>query len=168
MQHVRDLLATVPFFASVLKPSDLDSLAMRATAVDYSAGSQLIREGDPGASMFVVVSGDVSVTSGAGRSEKQVASLGPGGIVGEMSLLTGARRSATVTASTPVQAVEIGKEALRPILAASPVLVEKFAAMLQRRQVELDALYGAGRVQMFGFADENFGNLIRAFFSGAS
>ena len=60
--------------------------------------------------------------------------------------MTGARRSANVTATTDVIALEVTKAALEPILDGSPALVERFAAMLKARQAELDQAYGAGTI----------------------
>ncbi len=68
--------------------------------------------------MFVVVSGKMNVT--VTDEKAPVAELGPGDIFGEMSLLTGARRSATVTAAEAVEALEVNKEALAYVLSRSP------------------------------------------------
>jgi CRP-like cAMP-binding protein len=162
----REILGSIPFFADVLSPADLDRLAARAIAVHYKKGADLLREDDPGQSMFVIVGGEVVVTTGKRPKAKEVARLGKGAIVGEMSLLTGAHRAATVTAVTPVEALEITKAALEPILAASPSLVERFGVMLEKRQKELDRLYGSGRLAAFGLQGANFSSLIRGFFGG--
>ena len=147
----------------MLNRSELDALARGAVAVTFHKG-RIIREDEPGASMFVVTGGEVAVTSGSGAAAKRVATLSPVAIIGEMSLLTGARRSANVDAVSDVTALEIGKHALEPILSASPALVDRFAEMLKRRQKELDRAYGGGRA--FGFSRDNFADLIRGFFGG--
>lgn len=165
--QARDVLASVPFFAEVLDGRGLDRLAARATPVERPKGATLIREDDGGTSMFVIVSGTVDVATGTGHAKHHVATLGPRDVVGEMSLFTGARRSATVTATEPLTAIEITREALAPSFAASPELVDRFAAILERRQAELDRLYGAGRISLFGAGTGDFGGLIRGFFGGA-
>ena len=104
----------------------------RARRVDYDRGSTLMREGDSDDSLVVIAEGDVNV-SVAGRPET-VATLGEGDIVGEMSLLTGAPRSATVTVVRPVVALEIGKADLEPLLIMSPSLFERFAAVVEKRR----------------------------------
>jgi CRP-like cAMP-binding protein len=87
--------------------------------------------------MFALVEGSVAVTAAAGRNEPfAIAELSAGDFVGEMSLLTGARRSATVEALTDVVAVEIPKVALEDILARAPELVDRFGTVLARRQAE--------------------------------
>ena len=108
----KDILKSTSFFADVLTDAEIDMLAARARFIDFPKGATPIEEDGPGHSMFVIVSGTVSITI-AGE-ERPVATLGPGGIFGEMSLLTGARRSATVTALGPVRTVEVEQAGARP------------------------------------------------------
>jgi len=142
--QARDVLVTDSFFADVLTPAELDSLGERAKFRHFESGAKLIREDDTGASLFIVVSGEITIDAGDRETGKHIAARGPGTIVGEMSLMTGERRSANVTATSDVLALEITKSALEPILSTSPALVEGFAAMLKSRQSELDHAYGAG------------------------
>jgi CRP-like cAMP-binding protein len=95
-----------------------------------------------------------------------VAAIGAGQIVGEMSLLTGARRSATVTAVSDVTAIEIPKTALKPVLDSSPVLYEHFAVMLAKRQKELDRVYGHGFWKLFGLPADELTLVMKSFFGG--
>src|SRR5712691_11412571 len=110
MIDAREVFARIPFFAEVLSPADLDGLAAKARECLFPPGAVLMQEEDFGSSMFALVEGEVSVSvdDGYGRSD-HVATLSAGDIVGEMSLMTGARRSATVTAVTSVTALEITK-----------------------------------------------------------
>ena len=158
-----EILATTPFFAETLDKAQLDALGDRAILAEWPKGAHLIREDDSGSSMFVLVSGEVDVTTGDRNNQSHVATLGPGAILGEMSLLAGARRSATVTARTPVTALEIAKTAVEPLLAASPALVDRFAETLKRRQAELDRLYGPKR-GVFGLPRGELVDLIRGIF----
>ena len=161
----RSLLAKVPFFAEVLSPADLDALALAASRTDYDRDAVLMREGDPGDSLLVIASGNVSVTVG-GRTQT-VATLGPGDVVGEMSLLTGAKRSASVVALRPVVAYRIGKEQLRPILDHSPSLYERFAAMVEKRKAELGDIYGPGIEKLYFASRAHLVNAMRTFFGKA-
>jgi CRP-like cAMP-binding protein len=126
----RDILAKTPFFADILDRGQLDALAAGLRVAEFAKGATLIREDDLGASMFmfVLASGEASVSVPGKARARRVATLRAGDIFGEMSLLTGARRAATVSATTPVRAVEIPKAALSPLIAASPELADRFAA----------------------------------------
>jgi CRP-like cAMP-binding protein len=129
--------------------------------VEKAAGEDLIVEDDAGTSLFIIVSGEVEVLTGDGRQSKHIARLGPGAMVGEMSLMTGARRSATVRAATNLRALEVSDAALAPIVAASPDLVDRFAAVLKKRQTELNSAYE----RRFSLLDQGgFADLIRGFF----
>jgi len=158
----RELLGKATFFADVLDAPDLDALALVAWRDDYDRGAVLMREGDRGGSLFVIASGTVNV-SVAGRTQT-VATLGPGSVVGEMSLLTGTPRSATVTALMPVSAYRIGKEQLQPILDRRPVLYDRFAAMIERRKAELEQIYGPGIDRTFLASRAHFVAAMRSFF----
>jgi CRP-like cAMP-binding protein len=164
--NTREFLGTIPFFAEVLDPDQLGALAAGATRRDFPRGHVIIREDDVGESMFALIGGEARVTVHDAGRDRHVAIVNAGQIVGEMSLLTGARRSATVVATSPVSALEIPKTALQPILDASPVLIEHFAEMLEKRQSELDRLYGAGFWTIFGLPRSELTLVMRSFFSG--
>ena len=93
-----------------------------------SGGEALITEDRPGHSMFVVVDGDFEVTI-KGDADA-LAKLEKGAVVGEMSLLTGTPRSATVTAVREGEVLEVDKAALANVLWMSPGLVDRFVDML--------------------------------------
>ena len=156
--------AGVPIVVAVNKidKPDADPTKVRGQLTEYG----LVPEEYGGDSMFVIVSGEVDVSVGddAGGGARRLALLGPGEIVGEMSLMTGARRSATVTAVTAVTTLEVTKAAIEPILNAAPALVERFAAMLERRQAELDGLYGKGKWSLFGLTRHDLVMAMQAFF----
>ncbi len=157
--RIRDVLARVPLFAEVLDEGLMHALAARSRAVTFTPGMTLMVEGDFGSTMFAIASGDVAVTvSGRGGGERDVALLGAGDIVGEMSLMTGQRRTATVTAESDVQAIEIGKVALEDVLTRAPELIDRFGAVLAGRQMERD------RVAASEAAAESIVAQIRSFF----
>ncbi len=134
---VRGLLNSTAFFNVVLDAEQLDALAGGARVAHFRKGDVVVRQGELGASMFVLVEGRVSVSVHAPGGDRKVATLEAGDVVGEMSLFTGERRSATVTAHGAVTALEIAKAALQPILAASPKLVERFATLVEQRHAEV-------------------------------
>ena len=164
----RDVLARTPFFADVLDDRQIDALAAGLRLAEFAKGSTLIREDDLALSMFVLAHGEAAVTVPGKSGARRVATLHAGDIFGEMSVLTGARRAATITATTPVKAVEIPKIALSPLIAASPELADRFAAMLAMRQGELDTIYRSDKSwRVSGLAGNDLAGLIRGFFAGA-
>src|SRR5581483_481136 len=120
------------------------ALAHKSAPVIFPAGSILMTEGDFATSMFAIVEGSVTVTvADQAGGTRHVADLKAGDIVGEMSLMTGARRSATVTAQTEVVALEVTKFSLEVIIARAPELVDRFGEILAHRQAELDQIVAA-------------------------
>jgi CRP-like cAMP-binding protein len=128
----------------VLGTDGINTLAAASHPAFFRGGTLLMSQGDLGGSMFAIVKGTVAVNfvDKDGR-EKQVATLGPGEVVGEMSMFTGDRRTATVTAQTNVNALEITKTSLEKLFARSPDLLDKFGAILASRQAELNAMSGS-------------------------
>jgi CRP-like cAMP-binding protein len=109
--------------------------------------------------------GTVTVTIRDSGKDRQVATLQAGDLFGEMSLLTGAPRAATVTAASPVVALEIDKTSIARLLRAEPALFDRFATMLEKRQKELDKLYGQGLWLFYGPPRANLASLIRTYFA---
>lgn len=108
----------------------LERLLSSTCVYTFQPGVVLVREGEEGRSMFLIEDGTVEVTTtdGAG-STIALARLGPGDFFGEVSVLTGRPRTATVVATTNVTVIEVGKEDLDQISASHPevrVLVQKF------------------------------------------
>jgi CRP-like cAMP-binding protein len=161
----REFLGSVPFFAEVLSGAELDALAAAARPVTFDRGAQLITEHDLGDSMYLIMEGTVTVTVRESGKDRQVATLKAGELIGEMSLLTGAPRAATVTAASPVAALEIGKAAIAPLLRAEPALFDRFASMLEKRQRELDKIYGQGLWLFYGPPRANLAAVIRTYFA---
>ena len=139
MVDTREILTAIPLFAEVLDADQIDTLAAKCHETVFPAGAVLMTEGDFGTSMFALVEGSVSVSLADKRGDAHgVAELTAGDFVGEMSLLTGARRTATVVAKTEVVAIEITKVALEEILARAPDLIDQFGLVLAWRQAELE------------------------------
>jgi small-conductance mechanosensitive channel/CRP-like cAMP-binding protein len=139
MARIAALLAGVEFLEA-LTTEQLQRLASESRIVPYPIGGAVVRQGDEGDSLFVVAEGrvDVSVRAVVGGPEQSLATLGPGDYFGEMSLLTGAPRSATIRASEETRLVVLQKEAVRPLLVADPTVLERLSKTLARRQAERD------------------------------
>jgi signal transduction histidine kinase len=114
-----DVLRETQLFAG-LDEADLQRLAETTELMRIPAGDFLIREGDPGDSMFVVTSGELEVTKRAGTSELPLARVGPGAIQGEMAALEGRPRAASVRAVTDAEAIRIPRAGLLALLDSGP------------------------------------------------
>lgn len=124
-----DLLATLPAEART-------QIAVSAPMAIYGSGETIVRQGDEGQSMFVVLDGEVRVVLEPNRNE--VARIRRGGYFGEMSLLTGDPRTATVLAAGDVTVTEIGADLFRRVIAAHPEALEKIGMAVMMRRAELD------------------------------
>jgi small-conductance mechanosensitive channel/CRP-like cAMP-binding protein len=134
--RVAGLIGAVPVFAAL--PDDAHrALAVGARSLQYAAGEAVVREGADASSMFIVERGRVDVVIGAGQ---RVATTEAGGYFGEMSLLTGAARTATVVAATDCALVEISVDAFRAYVQSHPEALAQLAAAASARQQELDAV----------------------------
>ena len=122
-QHRSDLLSRVELFKG-LDADELLRLGHGTTVRVVHAGGTVVRQGDPGSSLFVLVEGllDVIVTAEGKHEPVKVGQMGPGAFFGEMSLLTGEQRSATVTAVCETVIYEVTKEQLGALLTARPAL----------------------------------------------
>jgi small-conductance mechanosensitive channel/CRP-like cAMP-binding protein len=121
---------------SSLTASQRGQLAGMSRLLLYGAGEVIAREGDAGASMFVLRRGEAAVT--LANVDGEVARLTTGAFFGEMSLLTGDRRSATVTAVTDCELLEIGVDAFRKVVLSDAASVERVATAVGSRRAELE------------------------------
>ncbi len=127
-------------FLNPLAPEALTRVASSLKVLLYEAGRNIVRQGDEGNSLFLVARGRVGIWVQDADNEAQlVATLGRGQCFGEMSLLTGARRSATVSALEDSELLMLGKAEFRDILLADPKVVESLSQILGLRQREREA-----------------------------
>jgi small-conductance mechanosensitive channel/CRP-like cAMP-binding protein len=131
-----DALSRVDVFRA-LDAEKIDRLARRLRMVIFGPGEVILRQGDPGDSLYVVRSGQVVVQIGFHGGPKTVATLTTGQFFGEMSLMTGESRSATVVARNDVECYVVDKEAFQEILETQPELAGIISDILSRRQVAL-------------------------------
>lgn len=138
------LLARSDLFG-LLGEEELRALAKNARRCSAPAGSVVVRQGEPGSSLFVVVEGvlDVAVALEPG-TPRWARLLAPGDMFGEYSLLTGEPRSATVTARAESLLFEITKTDLDPVLRRCPQLAEMMSRILASRQADSRYLEVAG------------------------
>jgi small-conductance mechanosensitive channel len=138
--RIERVLSRVDLFAAV-PPDFRRELALAADHVVSGTGETIVRQGDPGQSMFVVAAGVVSVVLGPARSE--VARIEAGGYFGEMSLLTGEPRTATVLAMGDVEVIELNADLFRRLAEADARAIELIAESAAARQAGLAAARSA-------------------------
>jgi CRP-like cAMP-binding protein len=138
--RIEELLEGVPLFAR-LSGDERHVLARRVEQRTYGRGEAVVREGEIGGSAFVVASGRMRVVIGTDRHE--VAAIDPGGYFGEMSLLTGEPRTATVEATADSSVVEITVDAFREVVLANPAVLDVITTDVTRRRSELAAAQSA-------------------------
>jgi len=124
------------FFAECLNGTQIAQLIDRAQVSHFGQGEQIIRQGQHDSSMYVIMEGRADIVVEASGVSRTVATIGAGDCIGEMSLLTGECRSATVLALEDTHAVEISKATLAPLIAESPELLEVLSDLLARRRMQ--------------------------------
>lgn len=126
-------LRRVPLFGG-LEPEDLQRLAALAIERLYAPDEALVREGDTGDELVVIVEGDVRVVQGEGSDMRYIKSYEAGDHVGELAILRRQPRSATVLAGIDgVRGLVISGESLRAILAERPDAAMAMLATLAER-----------------------------------
>ena len=108
-------LGGVPIFEGCSK-KDLQTIARQVREISHDAGYVIATEGDPGAGLFVIADGEADVTIGG----KKVNHLEAGDFFGEMALLDGGPRTATVTATTPITLYALTEWVFRGLLTEHP------------------------------------------------
>ena len=109
-------------------------MAEGARVHQYAVGESIVRQGEEGDSFFVITSGGVEV-SGSDETGASVilAQLGGGDFFGEMSLLTGERRSATVKALEDTMTIVVDKANFAQVITANPSIAQSLSEILERR-----------------------------------
>lgn len=115
-------------------PAERAELAGRMRAREVMAGQPVVRQGDPGSALYVLAEGILDVRIDHGDSGPIRDRIAPGEIFGEISLLTGQARSATITAELDSLVYEIHREDLDPILRRRPEIAEGLAAVMSEHQ----------------------------------
>jgi CRP/FNR family transcriptional regulator, cyclic AMP receptor protein len=129
-------LSNVGLFSGCSKKG-LQSVAGLCTPLSLEEGFVLTTEGTPGLQCFVIADGTARVTIGG----RKVGEIGPGECVGEMALLDGGPRSATVTAESPMNVYALSVSEFRSLLKVSPTILGKIATSLARRLREREPHY---------------------------
>jgi CRP-like cAMP-binding protein len=126
-------LATVPILEECTG-RQLREVARITEVMEAPAGTVLTRVGEPGDEFFMIVDGSARVDVPGGGTR----TLAPGDFFGEMSLLDGGPRSATVTADTPIRVLVIKRRHFTTLLKEAPALAHKILVILARRVRDLE------------------------------
>ncbi|MDM8515062.1 cyclic nucleotide-binding domain-containing protein [Desulfobacterales bacterium HSG16] len=139
-EHYKDTLARILSNFAVFEgifAEDIRTLIDYLKLDKYAGSDIILRKGDPGRNLFIIVSGNVEVLNEDGLP---VASMIRGDVFGEMSLLTGGPVGATVKAVTPTSLLRLDQTNFKSILERMPSLQKGLLRMLVRRMNEINAL----------------------------
>ncbi len=128
-------LSQVPMFSACSR-KDLGLIARYADELTVDADQVIVKEGDAGREFYVIVEGKAAVSRGG----REIATLGPGSYFGELSLLDGQKRDATVTTATPADLLVVGTREFATLLEDVPQITRKLLAGMARRLHELDSV----------------------------
>jgi CRP-like cAMP-binding protein len=132
-ETLRKLLAEQELFAR-LGEDELDGLAEVANTRKIAAGAELFHKGDPGSQMFVVASGVLKAVTTSSEGDDVVFSvMGAGEVIGELALLSGGRRSATIVAMEAAEVIVLERRSILPFLRAHPEAAFTLLAVLAER-----------------------------------
>jgi CRP-like cAMP-binding protein len=121
-------LAAIPLFES-LEPEHLEALAAVVSEVDAVEGQALATEGDFGHALYAIESGTADVS----RNGDTLRTLGPGDVFGEVAILKAGRRTATVTAASPMKLIAIFKRDVWSLERSSPETSERLRSLIAER-----------------------------------
>jgi CRP-like cAMP-binding protein len=130
--RARDALAQVPLFAG-MPPRFLKRLADKMDEQRFMEGATIVRQGEPGDTFYVLIEGEAKVKDANGRT---LSRLIPGDFFGEISLMDGGPRTATVVAETNLTALALSRKDFSALLQSEPkvtVGLLKHASALLRR-----------------------------------
>jgi CRP/FNR family transcriptional regulator, cyclic AMP receptor protein len=127
-----ELLRNIPLFANI-EPSKLKLLAFTSERMTFQSGDLLCKQGDPGDSAFVIISGDAEVLVQTPKGPHIVAKLGRNAIVGEIAILCDVPRTASVKASSKVEAMVISKDLFFRLVLEFPQMAVEIMRELARR-----------------------------------
>jgi CRP-like cAMP-binding protein len=128
-----DLLGGVPLFSG-LSRRHLKQLAEHADVVQFREREEIVEAGRPGGTFYVILEGEAKVM----RDGKTMDRLEPGEFFGEISLLDGGPRTASVVATTPVTAVRIFKRSFDRVVTKEPAVAAKILAVVAHRLREAE------------------------------
>lgn len=132
LADLEEMVVTSHLFKS-LDPEGRSRLIESGYVLAFEPGDTIIRQGDEGSAMYLVLQGKVRVETAGVHGAVQLAELGRGACLGEVSVLTGSVRTATVVAITPVQVVTFESHRIDRVIDAYPRVRKLLEAMVEGR-----------------------------------
>ncbi len=139
LEKARMLLPRQELFAA-LTAEQKEELIAHASILRFGRGEDIIKQGNEGCSMFIVLTGEVDVLVSANGEDMHVATIRPGEAFGEMCMLTGEKRTATIVARTDTEIWEIRRAVMQPILQESTHTLERMSELLAKRKIETEGI----------------------------
>jgi CRP-like cAMP-binding protein len=136
MKKHLDSLRNVPLFSACTK-KELERVARAGDEITMTAGTLIVDQGQTGREAFVVLDGEILIK----RNNRKVATLGPGSVVGELSLLDHGPRTATAICETDCTLLVIEQRRFLGVLDAVPSISHKLLGALASRIRDLDRQY---------------------------
>ncbi|HEX4865220.1 MAG TPA: cyclic nucleotide-binding domain-containing protein [Acidimicrobiales bacterium] len=129
-----DILARLPLFENCSK-REIGQIAAKTVEMDRPAGAILTRAGRDGGLMFVILEGMAEVE----KDGTVLGELGPGDVIGELSLIDGQPRSANVRAVTDLKVLELAQDDFKTLVDSSPKFVQSLLRALSLRIRDMDS-----------------------------
>jgi CRP/FNR family transcriptional regulator, cyclic AMP receptor protein len=129
-------LRAIPLFAGLSK-KERRTIARLADEVDIEPGRHLVRQGEFAYEFFAIEEGTAEVR----RGQQYLDELGPGDFCGEMGLVEGAKRGASVKATSPVTAIVLTDWAFRQIDREMPAVAKRIRRAIEERRHQLEAVF---------------------------
>jgi CRP-like cAMP-binding protein len=144
MRHRTEALARVELFAP-LSEAERASLARHLVYAPFVAGDVMTRQGAVAHWLYLIVAGEAEVWLETPAGRERIATISSGGVFGEMGMMTGAPRTATVIARSDVICYRLDKAGFAEIINARPDVADGISKVLARRHDELVGLMAAGK-----------------------
>ena len=137
MAH-EEQLQSVPLF-SQLSRKELSRLGRAVVERNYKKGETIVKEGEQAVAFFIVTSGKVDASAGQGAKKQKLSEFGPGGVFGEMALLDGGPRTATVRAVDDTTCLVLSRWDFVAELRTNPQIAVAMLPILSKRLRDMDA-----------------------------